>query len=364
MKLLKHLHMRKATYACALVFSVSMALVAAPASARTLNYATPASPTDRPTNQVLRWWGDEIAKRTNGSVDVKIHWAQSLLKYKDSARGIQSGIADMGPMTPEYSLAITPLLSVSQSELGSGNNYIAVEAWRRAVDGFEPIDKEAARSGLRPIGYYSSGVRVNMSTTRPYLTPDDFKGDKVRLTPRSMNAAKANDWQVTPVNITFADFYSAMERGTIDGAQSYLYLMPPYKHNEVAKYVVEPGIGQSMIVVVMNNRVWESLSDSEKQVFEELAPVFSEKMAQAGLQEVDIAVDLLNNSPDYPVEYYKLTDEQRKVWEEQMVPAVDEYIADLAKRNPAATELHERFLSELYKVEEEVREQGYPWQRN
>ncbi|PCM43258.1 TRAP transporter substrate-binding protein [Marinobacter sp. ANT_B65] len=365
MKQLKHPYLRKATYAFALIFSVSMGLGAALASARTLNYATPAAPNaDRPTNQAILWWADEVAKRTNGSVEIKVHWAQSLLKYKDSARGIQSGIADMGPISPEYTLAMNPLMAVSQTDLGPGDNYIAVQAWLRAVNGFEAFDKESARIGIRPIGYYSSGVRVNMSTTRPYITPDDFKGDKVRLTPRSINAAQANDWKVTPVNITFADFYSAMERGTIDGAQGYLYLMPPYKQNEVAKYVVVPNSGQSMVVVVMNNRAWDSLSDTEKQVFEELAPIFSEKMAQAGLQEAENAIDTLKNNPDYPVEYYSLTDEQRKVWEEQMRPAVDEYIADLTKRNSAATELHERFLSELYKVEEEVREQGYPWQSN
>ncbi|WP_188093639.1 TRAP transporter substrate-binding protein [Marinobacter salinexigens] len=332
--------------------------------ARTLHYSTPAPPTDRPTNRVLRWWAEEVSKRTNGSLDIEIHWLQSLLKFKDAAKGIQAGIADIGPVSPEYSTTIAPLLGVSQTELGSGDNYVAVEAWSRTVKDSEAMDKEALITGLKPIGYYSSGFRANLSTTRPYISPEDFKGDKVRLTNRGIIAAKAEDWDVTPVNLTFADFYSALERGTVDGVQSYIYLILPYKHNEVVKYVVQTGIGQSLVAVMMNQRVWNSLSPEEQKVISDLEPIFNEKMAQAGLEAADMALDALKNNPDYPVEFYRLNEEQRKVWEEEYTPAVNQYVADLAKRNPAATEIHQKLLAELNNVEKEVREQGYPWERN
>ncbi|PHQ14541.1 TRAP transporter substrate-binding protein [Marinobacter profundi] len=364
MDVLKQLRLAKTLPACALFLSLAAGMTAPQVEARTLNYATPAPPTERPSNDVLRWWAEEVERRTDGSIEIKIHWLQSLIKFKDAARGIQSGIADIGPMSPEYTMAQNPLLAMSQTELGSGDNYVASEAWRRATDDFEPIEQEAARNGLKPIGFYSSGVRVNMSTTRPYLTPDDFKGDKVRLTPRAVSAAAANDWDLTSVNITFTDLYSGMERGTIDGAQSYLYLMAPYKHNEVAKYVVETGIGQSLVPVMMNARVWGSLSAKEKQVIQELEPVFNEKMAKAGLEEAEIAKNLLKTHPKYTVDYHVLTDEQRQLWEQHFAPAIDEYVADMAKRDPAASELHQRFLSQLQAVEQEVREQGYPWDRN
>eukprot|EP00163_Fabomonas_tropica_P006284 TRINITY_DN15866_c0_g1_i1.p1 TRINITY_DN15866_c0_g1~~TRINITY_DN15866_c0_g1_i1.p1 ORF type:complete len:365 (-),score=44.09 TRINITY_DN15866_c0_g1_i1:177-1271(-) len=349
---------------CALMIALISVSGISQVQARTLHYATPAPPTDRPTNQVLRWWAEEVSTRTNGSLEIEIHWLQSLLKFKDAAKGIQAGIADMGPVSPEYSTTIAPLLGVSQTELGSGDNYVAVEAWSRTVQNSEAMEKEAARTGLKPIGYYSSGYRANLSTTRPYITPSDFKGDKVRLTNRGILAAKASDWDVTPVNLTFADFYSALERGTVDGVQSYIYLILPYKHNEVVKYVVQTGIGQSMVAVMMNQRVWNSLSPEEQKVISDLEPIFNEKMAQAGLKASDMALDALRNNPDYPVEFYRLNDEQRQAWEKEFTPAVNQYIADLSKRNPAAKEIHETFLAELNNVEKEVRELGYPWDRN
>jgi len=358
------LQIRKAFTALALSLALATGLASTNAAARTLNFSTPAPPTERPTNDALLWWADEVEKRTEGSISIKIHWLQSLVKYRDAARGVKSGIADIAPITPEYTMAQNPLLALSSTETGPGDNYVATEAWRRASENFEPLMEEYRRMGARPIGFYSSGARVNMSSTRPYLTPADFNGDKVRLTPRSVTAANINKWNVTPVNITFADFYSAMERGTIDGAQSYLYLMAPYKHNEVSDYVVETDLGQSLVVVLMNERVWNSLSDKERKVFEDLLPEYIERMTQAGLEEAAMAKDLLINHPTYAVEYFELTDEQKQLWEKDLAPATDQYVAERAKQNPAATELHKRFFDALYEVQKEVNEQGYPWERN
>ncbi|MBK1875057.1 TRAP transporter substrate-binding protein DctP [Marinobacter sp. 1-3A] len=363
MKSLSRLALPKVFSVLTLSLALASGLTAADADARTLNFSTPAPPTDRPTNDALLWWADEVEKRTEGSISIKIHWLQSLVKYKDAARGVKSGVADIAPMTPEYTMAQNPLLALSSTETGPGDNYVATEAWRRASENFEPLLEEYRRMGARPIGFYSSGARVNMSSTRPYLTPDDFKGDKVRLTPRSVNAANINNWDVTPVNITFADFYSAMERGTIDGAQSYLYLMAPYKHNEVSDYVVETDLGQSLVVVLMNERVWGSLSDEEQKVFEDLLPEYIERMTKAGLEEAAMAKDLLINHPTYAVEYFELDDKQKQAWEKDLAPATEQYVADRAKQNPAATELHERFFDALQEVKKEVAEQGYPWDR-
>lgn len=346
-----------------LMLALAAGFQMAQADARTLNFATPRPPTERPTNDVLRWWVDEVNARTGGTIEIRVHWLQSLVAFRDAARGIQSGVADIGDVTPEYTAARNPLWAITQTETGSGDNYIATEAWRRATKGFTPLEEESARIGLRPIGYYSSGVRVNISTTRPYLTPDDFKGDKVRMTPRAISARTNSKWNVTPVNITFTDIYSALERGTIDGAQSYLYVIAPYKHNEVAKYVVNTTIGQSLIPVMMNARVWESLTDKEREVFLELEPLFSEKMTKAGLEEAEQSIQLLQNHPRYPVEYYTLNESQRDAWERDMAPAIQEYIDDIAKRNPAAHELHDRLMTHLAEVEREVQEHGYPWQR-
>lgn len=336
-----------------------------PSHARTLHYATPAAPLDDPTTNVLRWWTEEVERRTNGSIEIEIHWLQSLIKYQESADGVRSGIADISPMNPQYTEARMPLWSLSQTELGSGDHYVASQAWHQTVEAFDDaFEQEMKRNGLKNLWHYTSGPRVFISSTRPYKVPEDFQGDKVRLTPRSVQAAKLENWPVTPVNISFAGLYSALERGTIDGAQSYLTLIHSYKQQEVIDYAVEPGIGQSMIVVNMNRRVWESFSDEEQQVFNDIADEIRQRFAQAGVKKAKTARDRLENDPKYPVEHYKLNAKQRDVWEEAYAAAVQKHVKQVANRNPAAENIHRYFIESLKEVEQEVQENGYSWEDN
>ncbi|CUR45600.1 TRAP-type C4-dicarboxylate transport system, periplasmic component [Alloalcanivorax xenomutans] len=356
MSLKKHLMVAGA----AITFSLTSAL--AGADTRTLHYATPAPPTDRPSNEVLRWWTNEVKERTNGEIEIEVHWLQSLVKYHDSAQALSSGLADISPMNPEYVESRFPLWTLSQTEIGSGDNYIANEAWHRVLEKNPAMAEELKKNNMVHLIAYSSGPRVNASTSRPYLTPDDFDGDKVRMTPRAVQAAKQANWNVTPVQVAFADIYSAMDRGTINGAQTYTYLMPPYKHHEVAKYAVETGIGQSMVVVNMNLDTWNSLTPEQQQVFAELNDEYRTRMARAGLQEAEDAREMMRTNKEFPTEFHILTAEQQKAWQAALEPVERAYAEKLAKRDPRALEIFESFQNELRAVQKEVADNGYPWQ--
>lgn len=333
--------------------------------ARTLHYATPSPPIDGdPRTEALRWWADEIADRTDGSIKIKIHWLQSLITYQDAAKGVKAGIADISPMNPDYTKARMLLWTLSQTELGSGDPYVAAEAWTRTVKKFNKVfDRELQQMGLVNLTSISSGPRVLISSTRPYLVPADFKGDKVRLTPMSVQVAKDADWPVTSVNIEFADLYPALSRGTIDGAQSYLNLLLPYKQNEVVKHVVETGIGQSMIVTNMNRNAWESLSDHERKVMRDVSEEYRIRAGEAYVMDLKSARQEMENDKKHPVKVYKLDDEKTQVWADAYRPSVTKKMKELSKKKAKALEIHQYFMKTLDQVQKEVAEQGYPWER-
>ena len=346
------------------LFTLSLWCLSSPIQAepRTLHYATAVAPTDRPNNRARHWWAEQIKARTNGEIEIEIHWMQSLVKYADTAQAVSSGLADIAGMTPDYTAARFPLWALSQTEVGPGDHYIAAEAWRRMMADTPALREELQRNNMAFMAVYSTGPRVLISNTRPYLTPEDFDGDRVRLTPRSVQAAQQADWEVTPINLTFTDIYSAMDRGTINGAQTYTYLMPPYKHHEVAKYAVETGIGQSMVVVNMNLDTWNSLTPEQQQVFAELNDEYRTRMARAGLQEAEDAREMMRTNKEFPTEFHILTAEQQKAWQAALEPVERAYAEKLAKRDPRALEIFESFQNELRAVQKEVADNGYPWQ--
>lgn len=345
--------------------SVAIALGAAvePAQARNLSYAAANPPTDTGTNRAIRWWGDALKQCTGASLDVKFYFLQSLVKLKDAVDAVSAGVADMGYVVPAYSVSKMPLWYLAASLVGPGDEYVATEAFTRVRERFPEIKQEEEKNNLKYLAHYSIGAPVILSKKRAYLTPADFRGDKVRLPSSHARAALLEGWKVTPVSLTFPEVYSAMDRGTIDGTVTYMTLVDTYKHNEVADHLAVPGRGQQTNVIVMNLDVWNSLSEKEQGCVDTLRPELMQRLARGNVEDTNAARDALAKHPKHPLQIHLLSKEQRGAWEQGWRKADVERLDKVAARNPAARKINEAYLEEMDKVEQEVAEKGYPWER-
>lgn len=330
---------------------------------RTLSYASGSPPSNSGVANAVRWMAAEFEKRTNGELKVEIHWMGSLVHLRDAVDGVSSGVADMAYVIPAYSQAKMPLHYISSTGLGPGDQWVAQEAWSRMYEQVPELEEELERNNMVHLGHYSIGPAVFMGKNRPYFTPDDFKGDRFRLSSRFANAARLERWRVTPVNITFPDIYTGLERGTIDGAVTYLNQIVPYRHNEVAKHVTMPNLGQQMNIVVMNRRVWNSLTAQQQEAIRGIMAEFQIIAARGELEDQQRSRQELENDPRYPMTFYEINEEQRAVWAKNLEAAEEENVARTERRHPTARRLYEAFMAELEKVDAERREKGYPWER-
>lgn len=349
--------------AIALACALGMLFVAGPVMARTLSYAFYVAPNDSQTQEVMRWWADQVEKRTSGELKVEIAYMGSLLKLKDAVEGVSAGIADAAIVVPAYSQALMPLHYLSTTDVGSSDPYVGIEAWSRLYDKFPELEQELDRNNLVYLGNTSSGAAVLISRKRPYLTPEDIKGTKLRLASRWARASQIAGWGAANVSLTIPDVYAALQRGTIDGANSYITSILSFRHNEVIDYITEPNLGQQMNIIVMNKRVFSSLSKEHQAILKELGVEWRNRHAKA--QGADAAADRVKIAEDatYPVKIISLTDEQRRAWEPALLDADRELAEKLAKRAPIAPKLFEAYKEEIEAVEKEVAAKGYPWEK-
>lgn len=333
------------------------------AQARTLSFALSHPPSETHVNAVWEWWAQQIKERTEGSLEIKYYYMQSLVKLKDAAGAVTSGIADIAYISPAHSPDKMPLWYLENTRTGSGDQYVVAEALRRVRAKDEAIKDEEKRNEMKYIVHVSNGPQVFLSKKRPYLTPQDFQGDKVRMPGTIGKVARMADWNVSPVSLPFPDIYSAMERGTIDAAMTYVSLIGPNSQNEVGKYVVEPDLGQNSNVVMMNLNVWNSLEKNQQAVIENLRNEFMVKLARAALEDEADQRELLQKDPKHPLVFKTITDEQRGEWAEGLRLGEDEMIEQMSRWNKHAGDFHKAFRAEIDKVEKEVAENGYPWEQ-
>ena len=118
----------------------------------------------------------------------------------------------------------------------------------------------------------------------------------------------------TPVTLPGGDVYSALDRGTVDGAVGGGGVAFAYglSWDEVTKYLVKPYLGETVSSIVVNLDVWDSLTPQHQAFFTEAMEIGQVEMRRIG-QASDakfIAAGVANNG----IEVIELEGEARQTW--------------------------------------------------
>ena len=87
-------------------------------------------------------------------------------------------------------------------------------------------------------------------------------------------------------------------------------------------------------------------------------------MAEAGLEELEQAREMIRSNREFPTEYHILNARQQAQWETGYLPVERAFAEKTGKRAPQAVSVFERFQERLGEVAAEVKESGYPWERD
>ena len=236
-----------------------------------------------------KWFAQEIEKRTNGRVKIKIFWAQSLGKTSDLPDLVQSGGVDMTMLVPGYYPARFPLAMASNQLWFVNWTNEEAFAVAKALYWVDPIKSELAKQNMKLI-YIQVLPKYQLWSWAELKTLDDLKGKKIRswgpYMPRLYSAIDA-----VGVNLVQADWFEAMQKHMIDGGFFSVSMGLASKVNEVAKYVTMVDLGiNTGPMCIMNMDKWNSLPDDIKKVFEEVMAEMPEKGKQLTIDAEDAGI--------------------------------------------------------------------------
>ena len=173
----------------------------------------------------------------------------------------------------------------------------------------------------------------------------DLKGVKIR-SPEGLAADVFRRAGASPSSIPFSEVYTSLEKGIVDAADASVYINNSASgFHKIAKYPLFPGIhSMANLQVIINKRVFDKLSDSEKVILEAMTyKIWTAKRREANLQGLDqVAKDKAGGDLtiiDWPLEERM---KFRKI-------AVDAWNAAAAK-SPLAKEALESNLAYMRKI--------------
>lgn len=239
-----------------------------------------------PIGQVWAWWMDEVAERSNGSIEFEPFWDGTLVKGPDIVESLADGRVDVSQVMPTLYTTTFPVTSVHELPFQSSNSPAVSEAMAElASDEDGPVAAEFSAKGIRPMAWAIGGSSA-LGTTKPVKTVADLDGLRIRGNDRSskvMGAAGANI-----INMELSEVYGSMDRGLINGVYGVPFgFVGPLKYTEVAKHFTDTGMGvASANALSVSERLWDSLSDEQRAVIEEVNAEVPAKIA-----EIDKAFD-------------------------------------------------------------------------
>lgn len=332
----------------------------AQAATRELRYAD-FGPSRGPRAEALQWFDAELRRRSGGALGLRIVWGGALLGAGNAIAGVAGGAADMGSVVAVYEPGrLVSLEAVDVFQVA--DEWVGLRA-AHAFLGRDPAAREEFRAkGLRFIAPFTTGP-TQLIARRPVRTPDDLRGLTIRATGSFLAAfAEAG---ATTVAMSQPEVYAALSTGAIDGSTTYDYVLRAYKLYEVAHHLTELDLGQSLgWGMVMNRRVWDSLTPRQQEIIDQLADAFVDRLAQRMRQSRQaIRRELRAGTDGRAITVHAPDPELRRMLLEAAEAEGTGWRRRAEDRGLPADAMLDRLRRELDTYHAALRRHGYPWER-
>ncbi len=258
---------RKSLYGIAAALAAGVFGAALPQAASaaeiTLTYAFFAPAKTFPARQMTHW-AEQLAKRTNGKVDVKTFPGGTLLGAKDMYDGVTKGVADIGLGSPSYDPGRFPLTSGVALPVGFPNATVASRVLWAVTKEFKPREYD----GFKVIAMFTNEPGYIMSKTA-VKNAADLAGMKLRAAGTGVPVLKALG--AAPIGMPMPEVPQAVQTGVINGAMTSREVLQDFKLAESLKFVTDYPTVVVAFAAVMDQAKWDKLPADVKKVIDELA---------------------------------------------------------------------------------------------
>jgi len=190
---------------------------------------------ENPQNVGCNKFVELVEERSGGRIDVEYHGQAALGGAREIVEGVQLGTIHMGdvengPMdsfVPAAAVWNLPYLFTSLEEVHAIQ---ASDIGQNIQAGFESV-------GIKHLAFNDGGFRYFTCSKRPLTSPADFEGLKIRVMESPIYIGMIESMGGSAVPMAFAELYTGLQQGTVDGQENPLDLIYAQSYFEVQDYL-------------------------------------------------------------------------------------------------------------------------------
>ena len=258
--------------ACALVFTMTMAVAPQAQAATTLKFNhvfAPGAPADR----AAHIFAENVEKRTNGEIKVEIYPSAQLGNVLGTFQGLTLGTIDGTVIDVNMAGYIKGHEAFFIGQVPYLFNSLDDAERIYNSDLFKPLfDKLREDKGVRMIAVagHKQGRCIN-TTKGPIFSPADCKGIKIRVMPIPVCIKSFETWGFKSTPVNWSELYMALKQGIADGQDNGPDLTCPQKFYEVAKYFAITNHVYASFGWYLSEKTWNKVPKEYHQVLQEEA---------------------------------------------------------------------------------------------
>lgn len=250
------------------VCAASLGLAALGANATEMTFGSYTSPTNTNNRVGILPTIDRITEQTNGEITFETFTGGSMGGPKELLGNVGSGILDSASVVAIYVKSSMPVSAMLASMMAIGEDPKVMAAAMNEMQLLKcpSCKEELARNNVLGLSW-SAIAAMHIICRDPRATLEEMQGVKI-MAPSGIGIAM-QEMGTTPVSITTAEMYQALNRGQIDCTVGSPAWLEAYNLKDFAGSVTSMPIGSYFGVLNwgINLDVWESLNPADQQIF-------------------------------------------------------------------------------------------------
>jgi len=227
-----------------------------------------------------------LAAAMKDDFDLEPYWSNTLFKQgtelvalqRDNLELCNLAPADISKQIPAWSLLTSAYLFRDYDHLKKtfasdvGQDFVKMAREQVGIEVIRPV--------------YFGARQVNLKPTKKIATPADLAGSKLRMPPGEFWQFLGESIGANPTPVAFAELYTALQSGAVDGQDNPLVTARNMKFHEVTTQFVLTSHVIGYDVLAVSKKAWANLSAAQQAKFRaEADKIFDANAAKYDAQE-------------------------------------------------------------------------------
>lgn len=272
-------------------------------------------------NEGAELFAEQVAEESGGRMQVNI-FTNEQLSGGDPAAGVEqlmNGEKALSFNSTIIYAGIDPKFGAVSAPFQYGD----LEQARGVIEatGQDAYTELAGGHGVQVLAMGESGFRQVTNNVRPIQTPEDMSAVKMRIPGIGLFNDIYQGLGANPTTMNFAEVFTALQQGTIDGQENPIDIIHSSGLDEVQEHLTVWNYSYDPLILGMNKELYDSLSDEDKQIVDDAAQAAVELQISNNREKEEGQLEELRDT----MSVVELTPEEIQAFRDEMAPLYEEY---------------------------------------